>query len=386
MGRVCDVAVIGLGAVGSSALYQLAKRGIEAVGIDRFAPPHDRGSSHGESRITRQAIGEGEAYVPLVLRSNAIWEELESVTGERLLERCGFLFMTRDDAGTSHHGHAGFLRRTRDAAERFKIDHEVLDAAEIGARFPQFIGLAGDETGYYEPGGGYLRPERCIAASLSEARRAGARIVTGMRVCAIERGADQVRIRTEREEVVARHAIVATGPWLPQLAKPEIGRHVAIRRQVLHWFPVHDISAYRAGLTPSFIWTHGLDSAEQFYGFPPIDGLVKVAREDDAGDFDIEQASREADFDEGPAMAARHVTRHLAGLAALPSKSAVCPYAVTPDTDFLISSEEGATVVSACSGHGFKHAAAVGEAAAALSIGELSSLDLPQFGPGRFNT
>lgn len=384
--QTCDVAVIGLGAVGSSALYQLAARGANVIGIDRFSPPHDRGSSHGESRITRQAIGEGEQYVPLVLRSNRIWEELEAATGEGLLERCGFLFITRDDAGTSHHGHAGFLDRTRQAAVRFDIAHEVLDAGEIASRFPQFTGLIGDEAAYYEPGGGYLRPERCIAASLNEARRLGAEVITDARVGHLARGSGETIVQTDSGPIAARHVIVATGPWLPELAAPNMAQHLAIHRQVLHWFPLLDAAAYHAGSTPTFIWTHGLDSTEQFYGFPPIDGLVKVAREDYAGRFDVEARSREAEPEDGEEMAARHVRGRLAGLAEKPSASRICPYAATPDTDFMIDVAEGATLVSACSGHGFKHAAAVGETAALAALGEQSTIDLSPFAPARFNT
>ncbi len=386
MNRVYDAAVVGLGAVGASALYQLARRGIAAIGIDRFDPPHDRGSSHGESRITRQAIGEGEAYVPLVLRSNAIWEELEVATGRTLLERCGFLFMTRDDAATSHHGHSGFLERTRNAAVRFSIDHELLNAAEVESRFPQFTGLVGDETAYYEPGGGYLRPENCIAASLSEAKRLGAIVMTGTRVGALERSRTDTVIRTDQGTIAARTIVVATGAWLPELASPSIARQIAVHRQVLHWFPVIDRAPYHQGRTPTFIWTHGLNSTDQFYGFPPIDGFVKVAREDYDGVYDVDSASREADASDGAIMARNHVAGRLAGVAPLPQRSRICPYAVTPDTNFMIDVHEGAAWVSACSGHGFKHAAAVGEAAALTAIGEAPAVDLAPFALDRFST
>lgn len=381
--RSFDVAVIGLGAVGSSALYQLARRGVRAVGIDRFAPPHDRGSSHGESRITRQAIGEGEAYVPLVLRSNAIWEELEVATGEKLLERCGFLFLTRDDAGTSHHGKAGFLERTRQAAEQFGIPHQLLDAKEIRHRFPQFTGLT-DEQGYFEPGGGYLRPERCIAASLAGAAAAGAKILTGTRVGRIDRHSGSLTIETDGGPIMAQKAILATGGWISQLAPEPVARHVEVHRQLLHWFPVIDPTAYRPGATPTFIWTHGLDTKDQFYGFPPIDGAVKVAREDYAGAFDPDVEHSVPGPDDGIEMAARHVRGWLAGLTDQPARSQICHYAVTPDSDFLIDGDDLVLAVSACSGHGFKHAAAVGETVAQQVIGEASCIDLAPFGAGRF--
>src|SRR5271157_5636715 len=155
MAIVADIVVVGLGAVGSATLYQAAKLGAKVIGIDRFHPPHDRGSSHGESRITRQAIGEGREFVPLVLRSNEIWEELEAETGRTLLTRNGGLVLASPDVGGSHHGSSSFLQDTIDAAKSFGIAHELLGTSEIRSRYPQFQVDAG-EQGYFEPGAGFL--------------------------------------------------------------------------------------------------------------------------------------------------------------------------------------------------------------------------------------
>src|ERR1051325_3849354 len=136
MRRSTDVIVVGLGAVGSAALYQLARRGVRPIGVDRFAPPHDRGSSHGESRITRLAIGEGEAYVPFAIRSHEIWRQLEGETGRSLLAQIGVLILgPRSDSVL--HGQTDFVGRTIAAAERFRIPHEVLTATEASSRVPQ---------------------------------------------------------------------------------------------------------------------------------------------------------------------------------------------------------------------------------------------------------
>ena len=169
--RSSDVIVVGLGAMGSAALYQLAKRGINVTGIDRFAPPHDRGSSHGESRITRQAIGEGEEYVPFALRSHEIWRELEADTGRSLFSQIGGLIIgRRTDSGFTA---TPTYRANIAAAKRFRIEHEVLTPSEVMKRFPQFR-LAGDETCYYEPGAGFLRPELRVAGQIDRARTLGA--------------------------------------------------------------------------------------------------------------------------------------------------------------------------------------------------------------------
>src|SRR3954447_25150463 len=145
-----DAVVVGLGAMGSAALYQLAKTGASVLGIDRLSPPHTRGSTHGDTRITRVGIGEGLEYVPLVRRSHEIWREIETRTGGELLRQCGGLVMAAHSDG-SMHGTETFLEQTITAARRFGVDHRVLDTAEIGERFPRF-GLAGSEVAYEETG------------------------------------------------------------------------------------------------------------------------------------------------------------------------------------------------------------------------------------------
>src|SRR5579863_5498125 len=145
-----DILVVGLGAVGSATLYQAAKRGACVLGIDRFVPPHDQGSSHGDTRITRQAIGEGREFVPLVLRSHQIWREIEVATGRDLLTCNGGLVLASPNIPGNHHGSRSFLQDTIDTATEFGIPHEVLPTDEIHRRYPQFA-LRGDELGYFEP-------------------------------------------------------------------------------------------------------------------------------------------------------------------------------------------------------------------------------------------
>ncbi len=186
MSITADIVVVGLGAVGSAALYQAAKLGTRAVGIDRFHPPHDLGSSHGETRITREAIGEGQDYVPLVLRSHQIWEELEAASGRTLLTRNGALILQSSHIVGDHHGSASFLADTIAAAEAYGIAHQVLRTSEIETRFPQFQ-AANDEVAYYEPGAGFLRPEACVETQLDLAKDMGAEIHTGEAVLKVER-------------------------------------------------------------------------------------------------------------------------------------------------------------------------------------------------------
>jgi sarcosine oxidase len=377
-----DVIVVGLGAMGSASLYQLARRGARVIGIDRFHPPHDQGSSHGESRITRQAIGEGEEYVPFVLRSHEIWRELEADTGEALLFQIGGLMMTRESGSARHHGQGDFVGQTIAAARRSSIAHEVLRAREIQARFPPFR-LAGDEIGYYEPGAGYVRPERCLAAQLDRARAHGAVVRTGAVVRRIVPRPTEVEVVTDRETYTAGHVIVTAGPWMPSLLGGAFAKCLGVYRQVLYWFACDDPAAYAPGAFPIFIWIHGAASTDHFYGFPLISGDgVKTAREQFAETTDPNCVTREVSPVEIADMYSTHIRGRLAGISDRCLRTETCLYTVTPDSRFIIDrhpDSERILVASPCSGHGFKHSAAIGEALAELAVEGQSRLDLSPF-------
>ena len=377
MDTTADVIVIGLGAMGAASLYQLAKRQVRAIGIDRHAPPHDLGSSHGETRVTRQAIGEGEAYVPLALRSHAIWRELEAETGEQLLLTCGFAAIDSSGGRSLLHGKAGFVDRTVAAAERFGIEHAVLPADELGRRFPALM-LNGDERVYFEPSGGLVYPERCIAAQLDRARAMGARVHTHETVTAIEPGPRGVRVMTTVRSYEAAHAVIAAGGWTPGLVGAPLAG-MRLLRQVLHWFSPADPAIYRAGAFPTFIWTHGPRPEDSFYGFPIAPGVtpgVKLATEQYSRAIGApEKMKREVAVDEVGAMHADHANGRLRGLSRAALRSTACFYTNAPDGDFVVDhspESERLLIVSACSGHGFKHSAGVGEHVARLIAGEES--------------
>lgn len=373
-----DVVVVGLGAVGAATLYQLARRGAKVLGIDQFSPPHDRGSSHGETRITRQAVGEGDDYVPLALRAHEIWRELESQTGESLLNTCGLLLIGAGDGKTLHHGKADFVLRSRSAAERFGIPHEMLSAHEAARRYPPFL-LRGDENVYFEPGAGLIYPERCIAAQLAEAERLGARIIRGERVLSLSTAAGCAQVTTSAGVYEAGQAVLAAGAWAPGLAGAPLQRLV-VQPQVLHWFQPLDPRVYAAERCPVFIWMYGAAPEDTFYGFPLAPGAetqaVKVATEmfaTLAGPEDLERSP-------GPGLAAEmfetHVRGRLGGLAPQALKSSACLYTMAPDADFVIGRaphSDRVVIASACSGHGFKHSPAVGELVASIALSEASA-------------
>jgi sarcosine oxidase len=381
-----DVVVVGLGAMGSATLYQLARRGVRAIGIDRFTPPHDRGSSHGESRITRQAIGEGPEYVPFVLRSHEIWRDLEAATGEALLFTVGGLLLGRPGSGARHHGQADFIGRTIAAAAQYGIPHEILPASEVRRRFPQFR-LAGDEVGYYEPGAGFVAPERCIAAQLAVARTHGATVRTCETVARIRPSSTGVEIVTDRERLAADRVIVTAGGWIPGLLGGPFATLLRVYRQVLFWFAPEDATRYAPGRFPVFIWIHGAGEADYFYGFPVVSEGVKLGSEQFVEASEPDGIVRDVSSAEVEAVYSAHVRHRLAGVTARCLRARTCSYTVAPGSRFLVDrhpDSDRVLVVSPCSGHGFKHSAALGEAIAERVVEGASRLDLAPFALERF--
>jgi sarcosine oxidase len=379
--QTAEVLVVGLGAMGSASLYQLARRGARVIGIDRYAPPHDYGSSHGETRITRQAIGEGAAYVPLVLRSHQIWRELEAQTGASLLLACGGLVLSGELGQAAVHGKPQFLQRTIQAAQQFGIAHQVLSAAQIGERFPQF-GLAGHETGYYEPGAGLVYPERCLQVQLEQARQLGATVHTGERVLRISPLPDGVQVQTDQAQYHAAKVIVSAGAWAGELLGEPFARVLRVYRQVLFWLEAQHPQAYLPERFPIFIWIFGSAEGEHFYGFPQVSQGVKVATEQAQVSTHPDQAPRQVSEAEAQTIFTRYVQNRLKGLGPACLKAATCLYTSTADGDFILDhhpESERILVASPCSGHGFKHSAAVGEALAELALYGRSQFDLTPF-------
>lgn len=382
-----DTIVVGLGAVGSACLLQLARRGQRVLGLDRYAPPHAWGSSHGGTRLTRCAVGEGEAYVPLVARSHEIWRELEQETGAELMVQCGALILAGASLAAAMHGKGDFVRRSIAVAERFAIPHEALDAAGVTRRFPQ-LRLRGDEIGYFEPGGGYLRPEACVEAQLTLARRRGAAIRTGARVARIERDGGGVRVVTEDgERYHAAEAVLAAGAWSAGLAGA-FAPHLAVTRQVFHWFEPTAAAAFAPERFPAFIWMHGDGPADNFYGFPipPGEQGMKLGTEQYATTTpDPDRLARDILPGEAEALFRDHLQSRLPGLSPRALRSVACLYTNTPDGDFLIArapENDRLLLVSACSGHGFKHSAGLGEAVARTLVADAPP-DLVMFGATR---
>lgn len=389
MGNVFDTIVVGLGAIGSATLYQLAKRGNRVLGLDRFSPPHVNGSSHGESRIIRQAIGEGEEYVPFALRSYELWREIEIATGRNLLTVTGGLTLQSPTNQATMHGRREFLEETIRCAKKFNIRHEILETAEIKKRYPQFA--VSDECAYYEYETGFLRPELCIEAALNLAGKHGAAVQTDERVLSVERdGNSAVTVKTKHGLYSAEKVMISAGPWINRFLPPTYASLFKVYRQVMYWFAIveHLRSSFAAPGFPIFIWIFGRGSEFGFYGFPSLDSeTIKVATEQFAASTDPDHIHRGVRPEEQRSIYKDYVRDRLPGISARCVHAASCLYTTTPDSNFVIDvhpDNERIIIASPCSGHGFKHSAAIGEALAEQLMEGKSKLDMSSFRLKRF--
>ena len=386
MNKSFDVVVIGLGAMGSAALFQLSKSSHSVLGVDQFSPPHNLGSSHGHTRITRQGIGEGKHYCKLAMRSHEIWGELEELTGMKLFEQCGLLLF--DSEGSAIHQKEDFFQATVNAASEFGIEHELLDNKGLRKRFSQFS-FCDRDKGYFERGAGYLFPERCIEAQLGLAETRGAKVLRNSKVLSLKslRGGKAVQIDLGDKEIEASKVILTAGPWVREFLEEGYCSHFKIYRQTLFWFQPADSAFDLSGL-PAFIRL-GADG-ESFYGFPMVSGDIpgiKVATGEYLDECTPEKIEREVGCDEHKELYS--IVEKILPLQAPPVRSVTCMYTVTPDSDFIIDSHPtipNVLLCSACSGHGFKHSAAIGESLASSVLGANPRVDLEPFSLARFNT
>ena len=372
-----DVIVVGLGGMGSAAAYHLATRGQQVLGLERHTPAHDKGSSHGGSRIVRQSYFEDPAYVPLLLRAYELWEQLERDSGRDVLTLTGGLFLGGEGTRTF----AGSLR----ASQQWGLPHEVLSAADVRRRFPTFT-PAEDELALYEAKAGFARPEATVSAHLLLAERAAAELHFGEPVLGWESTASGVRVTTGSATYEAGQLVIAPGAWAPLLLS-DLGVPIEVERQVMHWFePLSGVGPFLPERHPIYI--HEDREGTQIYGFPSIDGPgrgAKVAffrRGQVCTPDDIDREISGAEVDE----MGEHAGRLLPSLPGRFIKAATCMYSNTPDQHFVLAKHpEHANVTVACgfSGHGFKFVPVVGEVLADLATTGSTAHPIDLFDPRR---
>lgn len=373
-----DVIVVGLGGMGSAAAFHLARRGARVLGLDKFAPAHDRGSSHGGSRIIRQSYFEDPAYVPLLLRAYELWAELQHSTGRDVYRLTGGLFVGPPDCLTV----AGSER----AARAWSLPHEMLDTAEIRRRFPTFTPTTGD-IALYEEKAGFARPEMTVQAHLDLAAHAGATLRFGEEVRAWTDGPRGVSVTTAAGNYTADQLVICPGAWAPELLT-DLGIPITIERQVLYWLdPAGGTAPFDEH--PIFISENAL--GQQIYGFPAIDGPeggVKVAffrKGQVCTPETIDRSVYPAEIEEMRARA----TQLLPALTGPAVRTATCMYSNTPDEHFVITRPErftNVTVACGFSGHGFKFVPVVGEVLADLAVTGTTGHPIELFDPTRLVT
>lgn len=378
-----DVLVIGAGGVGSQVLAALAQRGIRAHGLDRFAPPHDRGSTHGETRIIRLAYLEHPDYVPLLRRAYEGWAALEAQTGRTLYEERGLLQVGPPD------GHV--VQGVLESARIHGLEVDSLTAAEARARFAGFA-IPDDLHAVFERQAGFLWVERCVEATLDVARAHGATLETGLTVHGWRAEGDGVVVDTSAGERRAARLVICPGAWAPELLH-ELGVPFSLRRKTLHW--------YAAPPDPSGpCWLFDVPDGGVIYGFPALGahadapgtalhgGSLKAAQhsggETITDPLGVDRTIRPSDH----AAVDRFLAKYRPPYARAPhTRGAVCMYTMTPDEHFVVDHHPRSSrvvVVAGLSGHGFKLTTALGAIAAELAVDGRTGSPVAFLGLARF--
>jgi sarcosine oxidase len=373
-----DVIVAGLGGMGSSAAYHLAGRGERVLGLERHTPAHDKGSSHGQSRIIRLAYSEDPAYVPLVLRAYELWERLERETGEDLMTITGGLMI--GPPGTK------FFEGSKESAEMYGLPYEVLDAAELKRRYPVFEPTP-ETVAFFEKKAGFLRPEASVKAHLDRAASLGADLRFEEELLSWKPTESGVLVETASRAYEAERMVVSAGAWAPKLLA-DLGLPLEVTRQLLFWFdPKSSIESFFPDRLPIFIWEP--EDGNSFYAIPAHDGPgggVKAAFfRADGKQTDPETIDREV-HDEEVEFIRSYLARYVPDLDGDFLYAKTCMYTNTPDEHFVISAHPKypqVAIAAGFSGHGYKFCSVVGEILADLAtVGETPhQIDL--FSPAR---
>lgn len=373
-----DVAVLGVGAMGSAACLQLARAGQRVLGIERFSIPNTRGSSHGATRILRLGLHESAKYVPLVLRAVELWDEIGEQSGYELFHRIGSLDISLPDAP--------IFKGSLAACLKCDIAHEVLDARTIRSRYPA-LNVSDDMQAVHQPGSGFVLPEASITAQVNLAMASGAQIHGHEQVLGWEKTGGHFTIKTDRATYEAGQIVLTTGAWIGKMMS-ESGVPVTAERNVLGWFaPSRNAANFQPEKLP--VWILDSPNTGHFYGFP-IHGIpgfkLGRLRELPSPEVDPDLPRRSPDREDEEEM--RAFLRENFPDADGPILSMeTCFFENTPDRDPVIDhlpGEEGFWVLGGFSGHGFKYASAVGEVAKDLVLGNSSRFDLTPFQLSRF--
>lgn len=373
-----DTAVIGLGAMGSTALWRLAKRGLTAIGFDAGKPPHDRGSSHGETRMFRTAYYEHPQYVPLAIAALNLWDELERETRTHFTKTTGALTIGRADSKA--------VMGAVTSAEAYNLAYAQLTPTDVRARFPQHR-VSDDQCGLLEAQGGYLSPEGAVAAALAAAQQLGALTRTNESVRSIEpRGSRWAVEGDDGLLALVDSVILCAGPWTNDFV-PISELPLVVERQVAAWFPVERPELFDPDQFP--VWIHELDGPRYRYGFPSLDRrTIKMAIHHEGRTIDPNRPEREVTANDLRPLQ-QFIEQHLHFVNAAPARTSVCMYTNSPDQHFVLGQlpgSPGLAIVAGCSGHAFKFAPILADAAVDLTTTGSTTHDISGFQTDRFTT
>lgn len=370
-----DAIVIGLGGMGSAALYQLALRGKRALGIEQFGIAHELGSSHGATRIIRLAYYEDPSYVPLMRRAYELWRDLERRCGERILHITGSL-----DAGPP--GSPNYEGSLLSCAQH-DIPHEVLTSAEIAKRFPGYR-LPPETMAVFQQDGGFLLPERCIALFVEQAQRLGATALTNARVLEWQPTQNGVRVRTAQAQYEAETLIIAAGAWAASLL-PRLKQTAVPERQVLAWLEPLRPELFTPQRFPVF---NLIVDDGKYYGLP-VHGVpgFKIGKYHHFEEVvDPDEIDRRPNARDEAALR-QFAEKHFPDGAGATASMKVCMFTNSPDEHFILDRLPDApqvAIAAGFSGHGFKFSSVVGEILADLALNGGTAHDVGMFGLGRF--
>ncbi len=362
-----DVIVLGLGGVGSAAAFAIAKQGHQILGIDQYSPPHNRGSSHGETRIIRKSYFEHPSYVPLLCRAYDLWRELESRTGSQLYHATGLLEIGPADGVVV----PGVLT----SAAQFGLPIERLTMAEAMVRYPW---LRGDDSWsvVLEKDAGYLNVEACVQAHLRCAADLGAELIMNQKVVGWETDGKGVSVRTRNQVYRAEKLILAAGPWAGELLS-QFRIPLTVLHKHLYWYETNDHAYCEADGFPCFFYE---TPTGHFYGFPKRDAFgLKIARHSggETANFEIDGVHQRNSGDQSAVET--FLGANLPQVSRRMTRWAGCYYTMTPDENFIIDTLPSCpqvTIIAGLSGHGFKFTSVLGELAADLATNQRLSPNL----------
>ncbi len=370
MNPAYDIAIIGAGAMGSAATYHLSDSGLKILVLDKFTPPHAFGSSHGQTRIIREAYFENPLYVPLVQQAYVLWDKLASASGKKLFLKTGGLMLGHKDqkvfGGATH------------SAQQFGIACDLLDQAQLQRQFP-VMKTDASTVALLEKNAGVLFPEECIRAQLQLSANPFVDFHFHEPVVTLESKGDVVTIHTTQSTYTTRKVIISNGAWITALL-PALQLPLKVKRQVLFWFACNAAAAsqFQHGRFPVFIREY--EAGKMFYGFPDLGNGIKIAIHHRGQLTTADDLQRHVDAKEIQAIT--ELVNYYFNATLTCINATACMYTNTPDEHFIIDyhpDHKNIILVSACSGHGFKFSSAIGKILREMAMEEPLSFDVTPF-------